>query len=33
MSKKKVSTVFKENKILVGVFSSKKQLSKALGIR
>lgn len=33
MSKKKVLTVFKENKILVGVFSSKKQLSKALGIK
>lgn len=33
MSNKKVLIVFKENKILVGVFSSKKRLSKALGIK
>ena len=30
---KKLLVVHKENKILVGVFSSKKQLSKALGIK
>lgn len=30
---KKLLAVHKENKILVGIFSSKKQLSKALGIK
>ena len=30
---KKLLVVHKENKILVGIFSSKKQLSKALGIK
>lgn len=30
---KKLLAVHKENKILVGIFSSKKQLSKSLGIK
>lgn len=30
---KKLLVVHKENKILVGIFSSKKQLSKSLGIK